>query len=226
MVGIIIALMISILLPLCGLIYSLSTKRGLPFVLGILAFVLSQMVLRIPLINYVSDHSIQYHMFRVTHPVVFALFIGFSAGVFEEFTRFFAMRFFMKLRDWKSGILFGFGHGSIEAVLFLGVPVVSFLFTTSIVTPGEMYALGGLERFFAMLLHIGLSILVLQTVVTKRIHYLLIAIVLHGVIDSFVGLASLMFSYEMALWAIEGVLIVMSIAVMMYSIRLKRKGVL
>ncbi|MBO1628618.1 YhfC family intramembrane metalloprotease [Bacillus sp. SY8(2021)] len=38
---------------------------------------------------------------------LFAIVIDLSAGFFEEVTRFIAMRFFMKQRDWQSEFLFG-----------------------------------------------------------------------------------------------------------------------
>src|SRR5690625_7031839 len=110
-------------------------------------------------------------MFSAMQPVLFAVVIGLSAGVFEEMARFILMRFLMKQRDWQSGFLFGAGHGGIEAVLFVGISAVSLLLSPSLITSGELYFNGGLERLFAMLLHIGLSIIVLQGVVQKRFFY-------------------------------------------------------
>lgn len=226
MLGIYFAIFISVVLPLSVFIYALYTRRVFPYVLGVLAFVISQVVLRIPLLNYLDTNSISYNMFSVTKPVIYVILLGFSAGIFEEVARFIAMRFVMKRHDWKAGLLFGVGHGGIEAVLFLGLHAVIQLFTQTIFVDGEAYALGATERFFAILLHIGLSIIVLQSVVTKRIRYFVIAVVLHGVIDSFVGLVPMIISGQPATWILEGLLVVMSISVIVYSIQLKRKGVL
>ena len=46
-------------------------------------------------------------MFSVMQPVLFALLLSLSAGIFEEVARFIAMRYFMKQRDWQSGFYLG-----------------------------------------------------------------------------------------------------------------------
>src|SRR5690625_4607416 len=116
--GIIFSLFISIGLPLVALFYAIIRKRHMPFLLGMLAFISSQVFIRIPLLEYMQVHSTTYLMFSAMQPVLFAVVIGLSAGVFEEMARFIIMRFFMKQRNWQSGFLFGAGHGGIEAVLF------------------------------------------------------------------------------------------------------------
>lgn len=132
----------------------------------------------------------------------------------------------MKQRDWQSGFLFGAGHGGIEAVLFVGISSVSLLLSPSLITSGELYFVGGLERFFAMLLHIGLSIIVLQGVVQKRFFYVVLAILIHGLVDALVGIFPIYIPADYALIAIEGALALIALAVFIYSLRLKRKGVL
>src|SRR5690625_679688 len=174
MVGIIFIIIISIGLPFTALIYSLYKKSFIPFLLGILTFVISQILLRIPLLEFLSKNSTGFIMLSVTKPVLFAVAIGLSAGIFEELGRFIAMRFFMKKQDWKSGFIFGAGHGGIEAVLFVGISAVSLLFSPTAIAYSETYFIGGIERFFAIVLHIGLSIIVLQGVVQKRFHYVLL----------------------------------------------------
>src|SRR5690625_4273823 len=152
MAGVIFAIVVGVGLPFIALLYAFYKKRYIPFGLGILAFVVSQILLRIPLMEYIGQNSAAYSMFSVTQPVLFSIVIGLSAGVFEELARFVAMRFLMKQRDWQSGFLFGAGHGGIEAVLFVGVSGVRLLILSSLITSGELYFIGGLERLFAMLL--------------------------------------------------------------------------
>ncbi len=137
--------------------------------LGVLAFVVSQILIRIPILNYVNGTSTDFQMFSVMQPVLFALLLSLSAGIFEEVARFIAMRYFMKQRDWQSGFLFGAGHGGIEAVLIVGIPVISLLFSQTVIQNGDSYYFGGIERIFAMVLHVGLSFIVLQAVVQKKI---------------------------------------------------------
>jgi len=224
--GVIFAIVVSVGLPFIALLYAFYKKRYIPFGLGILAFVVSQVLLRIPLMQYIGQNSASYSMFSVTQPVLFSIVIGLSAGVFEELARFIAMRFLMKQRDWQSGFLFGAGHGGIEAVLFVGISAVSLLLSPSLITSGELYFVGGLERFFAMLLHIGLSIIVLQGVMQKRFLYVILAILIHGLVDALVGIFPIYIPADYVLIAIEGALALIALAVFIYSLRLKRKGVL
>ena len=224
--GVIFTVMISIGLPFIALLYAFYKKKYIPFGLGILAFVVSQILLRIPLMQYIGQNSAAYSMFSVTQPVLFAVVIGLSAGIFEGLARYIAMRFLMKQRDWQSGFLFGAGHGGIEAVLFVGISSVSLLFSSSMIISGDLYFVGGIERLFAMLLHIGLSIMILQGIVKKRFIYVILAILIHWFIDSLVGILPLYLSGNNALIAIEVTLAITALAVFIYSLWIRRKGVL
>lgn len=226
MASVIFTVVISIGLPFIALLYAIYKKRYIPFGLGILAFVVSQVLLRIPLMQYMGQNSASYSLFSITQPVLFAIIIGLSAGVFEELARFVAMKFLMQQRDWQSGFLFGAGHGGIEAVLFVGISAISLLFSPSIIASSELYLVGGIERLFAMLLHIGLSIIVLQGVVQKRFLYVVIAILIHGLVDALVGIFPIYIPADYALIAIEGALALIALAVFIYSLRIKRRGVL
>lgn len=226
MAGIIFATIISIGLPLVALLYACWKKRYIPFGLGVLAFVVSQVLIRIPILQYLGEHSTAYSMFSAMQPVLFAVIIGLSAGMFEELARFIAMRFFMKQRDWQSGFLFGAGHGGIEAVLFVGSSAVLLLFSPTAIAYSDAYFIGGIERFFAMLLHIGLSIIVLQGVVQKRFLYVVLAIMIHGAIDALVGILPLYVPKESRLLVVEGTVAVIALAVFNYSLWIKRRGVL
>lgn len=222
--GIIFTIIISIVLPLTLFIYALYKRLAIPFILGSLAFFISQIVLRIPLINYLNENVLGFTMLSVTQPIIYILVIGFSASIFEEVARYMMMRLFMKKRKWHAGFFFGAGHGGIEAIIFVGLQAVTIFFTSTVIS-GEFF-IGGIERFFAILLHIGLSIIVLKGIVKKQIRYLFIAIFIHGMIDSFIGFAPMLFPPQYQLLAIEGLLIIVSVSIIIYTIYIKRKGVL
>ena len=86
--------------------------------------------------------------------------------------------------------LFGAGHGGIEAVLIVGIPVISLLFSQTVIQNGDSYYFGGIERIFAMVLHVGLSFIVLQAVVQK-FRYVVYAILIHGAANAIAGIISL-----------------------------------
>lgn len=226
MVGIIFTVIISIGIPLVALFYAFYKKRYIPFGLGILAFVVSQILLRLPLMEYIGQNSLAYSMLSSTQPVLFAIIIGLSAGVFEELARFIAMRFLMKQRDWQSGFLFGLGHGGIEAVLFVGISFVSLLFSPLLIVSSDMYFIAGIERFFAMILHIGLSIIVLQAIVKRKFIYVVLAIMIHGMVDALVGILPLYVPENSVIFVLEVTIAIIALAVFIYSLRIKRKGVL
>lgn len=226
MFGIIFTVIVSIGLPLVLFFYAYWQKKVMPFILGSAAFLLSQILLRIPLLQYLGESYPAYTMMSMTNPILFAIMIGLSAGLFEELARFILMTFLMKQRNFQAGFYFGAGHGGIEAVLIVGIPVATLLFSPTMVLSSEMAFMGGIERFFAIVLHIGLSILVLQAIVQKRFRYVLFAILIHTLVDTLVVIIPLFVRQEVALFLIEGALAFIASMVLLYSLWIKRKGIL
>ncbi|MGG0289728.1 YhfC family glutamic-type intramembrane protease [Bacillus pacificus] len=223
--GLIFTAMISFGLPLIALLYAVWKKRYIPYMLGVLAFVVSQILIRIPILNYVNGTSTDFQMFSVMQPVLFALLLSLSAGIFEEVARFIAMRYFMKQRDWQSAFLFGAGHGGIEALLIVGVPVISLLFSQTVIQNGDSYYFGGIERIFAMVLHVGLSFIVLQAVVQKKFRYVVYAILIHGAANAIAGIISLYVPGKSGIIISEVAIAIFALLTFSYSFILKRKGV-
>ncbi|QWU45672.1 YhfC family glutamic-type intramembrane protease [Bacillus sp. NP247] len=224
--GLIFTAMISCGLPLIALLYAFWKKRYIPYMLGVLAFVVSQVLIRIQILKYLGENSTSFSMFSAMQPVLFAVALSLSAGIFEEIARFIVMRYFMKQRDWQSGFLFGAGHGGIEAVLIVGIPVVSFLLTQTVVQGSENYYIGGIERIFAMVLHVGLSFIVLQAVVQKKFRFVIIAILIHGAVNTLAGIIPLYVPANSEIFVVEVTLAICALLVFSYSLLLKRKGVL
>ncbi|MGE7859550.1 YhfC family glutamic-type intramembrane protease [Bacillus mobilis] len=223
--GLIFTTMISFGLPLVALLYAFWKKRYIPYMLGVLAFVVSQILIRIPILNYVNGTSTNFQMFSVMQPVLFVLLLSLSAGIFEEIARFIAMRYFMKQRDWQSGFLFGAGHGGIEAVLIVGIPVISLLLSQTVIQNGDSYYLAGIERIFAMVLHIGLSIIVLQAVIQKKFRYVVYAILIHGTANAIASIIPLYVQGKNGIILSEVSIAICAVLVFSYSFILKRKGV-
>ncbi|AVP48030.1 YhfC family glutamic-type intramembrane protease [Bacillus cereus] len=224
--GLIFTTMISFGLPLVALLYAFWKKRYFPYMLGVLAFVVSQILIRIPILNYLNGTSTDFQMFSVTQPVLFVLLLSLSAGIFEEIARFIAMRYFMKQRDWQSGFLFGAGHGGIEAVLIVGIPVISLLLSQTVIQNGDSYYFGGIERIFATVLHIGLSFIVLQAVVQKKFRYIVFAILIHGAVNTLAGIIPQYVPGTNGIVAVEVAIAISAVLVFSHSFILKRKGVL
>lgn len=226
MFGVIFAIFISVILPITAFVYAVLTKRWFPFVFGILAFTISQLMIRIPLLDYLQTNSTKFILLSTSQPILYSLILGLSAGVFEEVARYLFMRFLMKDKDWTSGFVFGLGHGGIEALLLVGIGAISILFSPLVSLYGAEYFIGGAERFFAISLHVALSIIVLRSVVEKRLIYLFIAILIHGLGNSLIGIIPLYLQGKTALFLLEFMIAFIAFATFTYSLIIKRKGIL
>lgn len=173
---------VTIILPIGFFIYALYRRSFGPFVLGVLAFVISQMVIRIPLLNFVANNSSTYQYWSATKPVVVLTLLALSAGIAEELARWVFMRVLLKRRSYVNGIIFGFGHGGIEALLLVGIPVVMQI---NMVAPSHLL-LSGVERLCAMAIHVCLSLIVLTGIRIGAFRYCLYAILIHSIIN-FIG---------------------------------------
>lgn len=130
------------------------------FLLGMLCFLLAQPLLRIPLLA-VLQKNVSFSNFSVANPVLFIFVLSLSAGIFEE-----TMRFIFRKLIWKeehvsrnNAMVFGFGHGLMEAFLVMA-PVIMMA--------GTSLALPLLERLFAIVAHIGLTLLLFSFVNVKK----------------------------------------------------------
>jgi len=139
-----------------------------------------------------------------------AVFLGLSAGLFEELSRYGMFRWWVKdARSWKKGVLAGAGHGGAEAIILGGLVFYSFLqltayrnFDLSTVVPADQlelaktqvaaywsatwYAslLGAVERLFTIPTQIALSVLVLQTFTRKQWFWVWLAVLYHALADA------------------------------------------
>jgi uncharacterized membrane protein YhfC len=138
-----------------------------------------------------------------------AIIFGLSAGVFEEAARYLAYRFWMKdVRTWREGAFFGLGHGGVEAII-LGVLAGLALYAAlafetadfegfdpgqlqTIISQFEAYwaspwyevLLAVVERVFALMVHVSLSLMVLQAFTRRTLLWLGVAITWHALVDA------------------------------------------
>ena len=158
-------------------------KYLVPVLLGVLTFGVFQVLTRIPALSLMGQTA-WYTMFTMKHPTLNALFLGATAGLFEEGGRWIVMRLFMsKRRRVSDGIAFGIGHGGLEAVLLVGINTVLILIASGwAAATGGMLA-GGAERIFTMVLHVGWSVMVFKCVTQKKPLWLLLAFATHTAVD-------------------------------------------
>lgn len=139
-----------------------------------------------------------------------AIFLGLSAGFFEELFRYGMFRWWLKdAHTWRRGILAGVGHGGVEAVILGGLALVSLIqliaarnMDLSAVYTGDTLRiaqeqvstywsatwydslLGAVERLFTIVIQISLAVIVVQGFIRKQKRWLWLAIGYHALIDA------------------------------------------
>lgn len=207
--------------------------------IGCATFVLSQVghipfnALILPLFNSTGFTSLALFQQRL----LTSLFLGLSAGIFEEGARYFVLRFWAKdARSWRTGILFGAGHGGAEAIILGGLVLFGYfqmlilhnassdelqrivgtgnlaLAQSQIQAywslPWQLTLLGAVERVFTLPCQIALAVLVMQVFTRKNILWLFAAIGFHTLID---GIA-VFFQPSLGVYALEGMVALFALA--------------
>ena len=165
---------------------------------------------------------------------LYGLYGGLAAALFEETGRYIAMRFFMKERlDKGNALMYGAGHGGIEAILIVGITSVNNIATSIMINSGGIQAtmamldselaettyqqlealwqlpayqfyMGGVERMCAIALQICLSVLVYKAVKTGERKYFAGAFLLHFAVD----FLTVVTASALSVWAVEVVLVI------------------
>lgn len=181
---------------------------------GVIIFAVFQIFTRIPLLTWLQGQS-WFIIYIASERLLMLFFLSFTAGLFEEVGRYLAFAFFRK-RGYRPSEIFayGVGHGGFESIALVGINTLAILVATlylafgwfgdliignpqifgsvpalnSIISgnPAYVFLLGGLERVFAILLHIGLSFVVAKGVYGRKLRMLFLAILLHTGVN-FIG---------------------------------------
>lgn len=184
-----------------------------PFLIGSATFLGSQ-VLHIPFNAWVLSPLLE--GLGITQPwevwglIAAAAALGLSAGVFEEMARYLVLKRWLRdTRTWGEAVMFGAGHGGVEAAA-LGVVALVALFQaiayrgadlSSLVPPDRLGAaqaqvnaywaappslalLGAVERAIALCVQVSLAVVVLQAVTRRNRAWLGLAIGWHALVDA------------------------------------------
>lgn len=146
------------------------------------------------------------------NPWFYMLYAGFMSGIFEEVSRYLMFKFVLKNnRQWKDGLAYGLGHGSIEAMLLVGVTffnniimafqinsgnfqkllqlenapvdVLNEIYIRMVNLPSYIWGIASIERICTMIIQVGLSLIVLYAVRERKVIYLFLAILIHAIVD-------------------------------------------
>ena len=226
--GMVFSLVVSFALPIGLFVYAkkkLGAKTA-PFFIGCGVFFVMVVMLE------AAIHRIVFQLAgeALTGSVIlYAVYGGLMAALFEETGRYIAMRFLVKPLDFPNAFMYGAGHGGVEAMLLCGVASISNIASAVMINSGTMSAqlatldaekvaadtaaalsalwttpsltffAGGVERIIAVVLHLSLSILVFQSIRKKAPMELVRAYLFHFVIDSL----SVLLSAVASVWVVE-----------------------
>lgn len=223
---IVLTMLISIGFPIVMIVYFKRNYNSSLFylVVGALVFTIFQLLIRIPLLNWLGG-QFWFYTYIVQNEELYIFILALTAGLFEEIGRYIAFKFLLvDKREWENGVIFGIGHGGVESIILVGINYVAFVFISlhlnfglfeNIVgllpnietviplleeTSPTLYMLAGMERLFTMIIHIGLSLLILGSVRIGKVTGLIIAIGLHTLLN-----ASILF-VSSNIWIVEGII--------------------
>lgn len=205
-------LLVSLLLPLFISIYLIIRSKSYfkPILVGVLTFLIFQVFTRIYILQVILPTQVWYILFTYEYPIVYAFLLSLTAGLFEEIGRYIMMKYILRKMDIKKALAFGLGHGGIEAILFVGIALV---LTNPMLIDSQQLLMSGLERFSAIIFHLGFSVLVYQMIFKSKKFNLLYAISLHTLVN-FVSVVLMMNGVNM--WIIEGVLFFFAIIMIIF----------
>ncbi len=135
----VITLVISLVLPIVLFIIYAVANKGKKVVsawfLGAAGFFVLQMLIRIPILNMFSLLP-GFQSFAENYYVVYALTLGFSAGLFEVIGRLAVAKIMSKELTYERSMAAGLGHGGIEAMLLIGMTYINNLLYTMMINGG------------------------------------------------------------------------------------------
>ena len=129
--------------------------------------------------------------------VLTAFLPSLTAGVFEEYARYLAFKYWIGDKTAENAMMYGAGHGGIESILLVGLNVLAvwmlLLFNPASIPVEQlnvivdvlvyMPLLGLYERVMTLIIHIGLSVMVLQSYLKNSKRYLGYAILIHTAVN-------------------------------------------
>lgn len=180
------------------------------FGFGMLIFLIFQLVSRVPIVTILGSVLAPQLKASPAFLYVWIVILAITAGLFEEVGRYVGYRWFMRREEktWSKAVMYGIGHGGLESMVLVGggtlltvLNVIVLSVTNLNSLPASQHALivqqlatinaepwwlslaGAWERFWAVINHIALSVIVLQVFRRNNIAWLWLAVLAHAVVD-------------------------------------------
>lgn len=209
-----------------------------PMFLGFAAFFVSQICIRMPILNILSVQS-WFKAFAL-NTIPYVIMLSVTAGLFEESARYLCAGCFLKKeRFFRDAVSFGLGHAFCEVILLTGMAQINnIIYSTMLnngtintlpatianqvvaamqtVTPTLVY-LGVLERVFAVTYHVFASVLIFKGVNEHKVSYYIYAILAHSVFN----IGGVMLSKMVSPMFGEGFMLIFTLAALFLIFRMK-----
>lgn len=185
-------------------------RMVLVFFLGALCFLVTQVFTRVPLLGWLQGEP-GFILWAMSIPLISGMLIALTAGIFEESGRFAFKALALKPAHTRISepVLFGLGHGLCEAVWIFLMAWGS----VGVLEPSQLI-LPVVERMLAITMHVGFSVMIWNGFqLDKRVHYLVVAILAHGLVDALIPLAGV---FGWGVLALEGMLVVVAGLLLIY----------
>ena len=242
----VISLILSILLPIIVLLLLMKGRKGVfgIWIAGALGFVIPQMVIRIPILQYLNQQP-AFLIFGEDYPVILAFLLALTAALFETTGRLLVLKIGLSRRlSYMTGLAAGAGHGGSEAIALIGLSyinnlVISILINTdrlSLILPNDpalaenvrrqlvttvpyLFLIGGIERIFTMIFHIAMSVLLTLLIMKRQvlIGFIVVALI-HFTLDFSIGLIQ---AKKESILLTEGLVFVFALISFILIIRLR-----
>lgn len=250
--GMVFSLLISFILPIVLLVLVRKKLKAnfTSFIIGCAVFIVFALVLESLLHSVVLTAT---GTLLTDNIILYGLYGGLAAALFEETGRLIAMKFFMKQTLSKpNALMYGIGHGGIEAILLVGFTYVSNLMAALMINSGALqtsmelvdaelqqttfaqikvlwelpawqFYMAGVERAIAITLQIALSVLVYKAVADRSRIFWFLAFGIHFAIDF---LTVVINGLGAPSWIVETVLLISVVLIALYVYKLYKEDTL
>lgn len=244
-ISMVITLFLSLILPIVFLIIMQRGREGVfgIWFAGALGFLVSQMLIRIPIMQYFSAQA-QVQQFIKAYPYIYVLILALSAALFESTGRLVVLKWVLGKRlSYTTGIISGAGHGGIESILLVGSTYAGNLYLSYIIntdklasvitdptiaesirsslvdTSSIMFLSAGFERLFTMVFHIALSVLFTYFIMKKRTALGFVTVAaMHFLVDFIAGV---MMIIKIDILLVEGVIFIVALVSLLFIMKIK-----
>lgn len=211
------------------------------FLVGMMAFIIATQILEAPINAYFLVFNETTVQWLTSNSLLYALYGGLMAGVFEETARYLSYKWVLKKQTRiQDSLSYGVGHGGMEAMLIVGTTYINNLVLSLLINQGFienlglsaelqetvvtqltqvsplLFSLAGYERLMTLIIQIGLSVIVFKAIRERNMVYYVIAILIHALLDFPAALAQL---GVLNLYMVEGIVTLVALGFMIFIMK-------